>query len=109
MKTTNKRTGKKNKVTIPLHLEEKLLQTIGTLGKKHYKSLFIEIKGVYVYVNEGQSPLCRLKYLGEEDDWGFAIFKYTSMTYSTNEIMFPQKGSMYDCIEEAVRAYSEII
>jgi len=103
-----KRRKPSKRLIIPLHIEEKLLQTTEALAKEYCRFLSIEIKQAYAYVYEEDRPLCRLKYLGMEDEWGFAIFKYSSITYSTNEFMFPRKGSMRECIEVALRAYPHI-
>lgn len=105
-KKDRKQIRKSKRLIIPSHLAEKLVKTTGTLGSKYYRSLSIEIKQAYAYINEGEDPLCRLKYLGKGDEWGFAIFKYSSMTFSTDEFMFPTKGTMSDLIEEALSAYS---
>ena len=105
-KKDKKQTKRSRRVIIPPHLAEKLVKTTETLGRKYYRPLSIEIKQVYAYIYEGEGPLCRLKFLGKDDEWGFAIFKYSSMTFSTNEFMFPTKGTMSDLIAEALRAYS---
>jgi len=104
VKKENRRKAKKsNSLVISPQLAEKLIETTETISREHYRSLSIEIKQVYAYILEGEAPLCRLKYLGRGDQWGFAIFKYSSMTFSTNEFMFPTKGTMHDLIDEALR------
>jgi len=105
-KEDKKKVKKSKRLIIPPHLAEKLIETTETLGREHNRSLSIEIKQVYAYIYEGEGPLCRLKYLGKGDEWGFTIFKYSSMAFSTNEFIFPIKGTMHDLIGEALRAYS---
>ena len=105
-KKDRKQIKRSKRLVIPPHLAEKLVKTTESLGREYYRSLSIEIKQVYAYIYEGEGPLCRLKYLGKDDEWGFAIFKYSSMTFSTNEFMFPTKGTMHDLIEVALTAYS---
>jgi len=33
--------------------------------------------------DDEQIPLCRIEYLGDEDDWGFAIYDHATATHTT--------------------------
>ena len=48
-------------------------------------------RGNYLYLNRNdagtQSSICRLKYTGDMQNWEFAIFKYSSETYDSDEWM----------------------
>jgi hypothetical protein len=91
---------------ITSNIAEELIKTVENLSREYHRYLSIEIKKVYAYIYEGDGPLCRLRYLGRGDSWSFAVFKYSSMTYSSNEPIFLAEGSMRDCIEESLKAYS---
>lgn len=68
-----------------------------------------EFKGKYVYIKIKRydliSPVARLTYSGEINDWEFAIYKYSSDEYDIDEIFFPGveyldgtvKGALYAC------------
>lgn len=95
----------KKRLMIPVDLADKLVLTTEALRKESSRPLYIDIKQVYVYVYDQNGPLCRLKYLGQKDEWGFAIFKWTTETFSANEPIFPRKASIRKCIETALNAY----
>jgi hypothetical protein len=65
-------------------------------------------KGNYLYLNrydpEYPSPICRLKYTGNIKDWDFAIFKYSSEQYDSEEWFFPGSDEVDGTIEGAMRA-----
>jgi len=105
-KSNIKKVKKTKNDGIPIQLAKSLVETTNKLAKEYCKFLTVDIKNVFVYINEGEWPLCRLKFLGKVDEWEFAIFKYSSMTFSTNEIFFPRKGNMHDLIDTALSAYS---
>jgi hypothetical protein len=96
--------NKKDK--IPDHLVNKLKLTTAALGTETGRNLSVEFKGVFAFVFEDRAPLCRLKYIGKEGKWGFAIFKWSTETFSAGEFGFPLSGSIRQCIEVALNAYS---
>ena len=49
-------------------------------------------------------PICRLTYTGKMDDWGFAIFKWSSERYDANEWLFPGSELVDGTVEGAMRA-----
>ena len=97
---------KKKKNKIPDHLVNKLKLTTSALGSETGRNLSVEIKGAFAYVFEDKGPLCRVKYIGKEDKWGFAIFKWSTETFSSAEFGFPSSGSIRECIEVALNTYS---
>jgi hypothetical protein len=65
----------------------------------------VERSGRYCYVRHGGSPLCRLGYRGEVATWDFAIYKYSTQSYSTQE-MFPSRGTVAELVGMAMNAYN---
>jgi hypothetical protein len=68
-------------------------------------------KGSFLYLDRQDarepSPICRLKYTGCFEGWKFAIFKYSSETYDSNEWMFPGSQFIDGTIEGALKAGME--
>ncbi|MBN1311101.1 MAG: hypothetical protein JXB30_06745 [Anaerolineae bacterium] len=65
-------------------------------------------RGNYLYLDRSEarasSPICRLKYTGKLDDWGFAIYKYSRDAYDADEWFFPGSQHVNGTIEGAMRA-----
>jgi len=67
-----------------------------------------QFKGKYCYLyrcDYGRlDPICRLTYTGDMNKWEFAIFKWSSETYNSNEWMFPGNDFVDGTIEGAMKA-----
>jgi hypothetical protein len=50
------------------------------------------------------SPICRLEYTGEMEDWSFAIYKYSDERYDEEEWFFPGSEHVDGTIEGAMKA-----
>ena len=87
---------------IPREALDHLGREIDSLGDP---ALAVERSGRYCYVRHGGSPLCRLGYRGEVATWDFAIYKYSTQSYSTQE-MFPSRGTVADLVGRALTAYN---
>lgn len=83
--------------------------TLGDADRKfvariHGKHLYLDF---YEYGKDG--PRCRLTYSGKMDNWDFAIFKYSSETYS-KDWMFPGSehidGTVVGAMKAALEVYS---
>lgn len=65
-------------------------------------------RGRYLYldrVDHGiQHRIGRLTYTGDNDDWDFAVFKYSDEAYDPDEWLFPGSGYVDGTIEGAMRA-----
>ncbi|MGH3807872.1 MAG: hypothetical protein ACRDRU_14865, partial [Pseudonocardiaceae bacterium] len=53
------------------------------------EEITITCRGGYGYVtahlpSDDQLPLCQLRYLGSDTDWGFALYRASSETYENN-------------------------
>jgi len=65
-------------------------------------------KGSFLYLDRlfyGRvSNVCRLKYIGDMNDWEFAIYKYSNERYDPDEWMFPGSGHVDGTVEGAMKA-----
>ena len=65
-------------------------------------------RGSYLYLDRsdfGQiGSICRLKYTGDMDNWGFAIYKFSSERYDLEEWFFPGSEYVDGTVEGAMRA-----
>ena len=100
METDKKR--RQHTLAIPQEALDHLWREIDSLGDV---DLAVEQSGRYCYVRHGGSPLCRLGYRGELAAWDFAIYKYSTQSYSTQE-MFPSRGTVADLVGMAMNAYN---
>ena len=91
-----------NTPVIPQEALEHLWREIDSLRDPE---LTVEQSGRYCYVRHGGSPLCRLGYRGDLAAWDFAIYKYSTQSYSTQE-MFPSRGTVADLVGMAMNAYN---
>lgn len=64
-----------------------------------------EIRGPFCYIYHARQPLCRLKYTGDNTKWDFAIYKFSTGKYSTNEFGFPRNDTAEACVKVALNAY----
>ena len=94
--------GSKKTPTIPPEALDHLWREIDSLRAPE---LTVEKSGRYGYVRHGGSPLCRLGYHGDLETWDFAIYKYSTQSYSTQE-MFPSRGTVADLVGMAMNAYN---
>ena len=76
-------------------------------GLTKYNSFKIEIRGKFIYLKLNGEPRCRLKYDGEISNLGFAIYKYSSGAYDSEEFFFPGMGYVNGTIEGAMKASLE--
>ena len=107
-----KKTGTKQRNTIPDEVKEQAWNIIDQFNQKHsgrddcyYEAQF---KGKHCYLNRcdyGQmGPICRLTYTGKMDNWEFAIFKWSSERYDPDEWFFPGSECVDGTIKGAMKA-----
>ena len=96
--------GKKKSRTaaIPPEAIEHLCKEILAIGDRDLEA---SKNGRFCYVYHGGSPLCRLEYRGEQEIWGFAIYKYSSNRYSDDEFGFMSYGRVGELVGDALTAY----
>ena len=65
-------------------------------------------RGLYLYLDRNDygtvGPVCRLKFDGKMDNWRFAIFKYSTERYDSDEWFFPGSELVDGTIEGAMKA-----
>jgi len=100
---------KKNKsLTIPAELVDAIESEIDSIALESDRELAFDAKRTYVYVYAEGKPLCRLKYTGDFAVWEFAIFKWSTESFSSSEFGFLPRGTIHDCVFEALNAYPKI-
>jgi hypothetical protein len=101
-----------NKKHIPDDVREKVLHIVERFNRKHSRRAdcyyAARFQGKYLYLDRSDfgkiGPICRLKYSGKMNDWGFAIFKWSSERYDPDEWMFPGSELLDGTIEGAMKA-----
>ena len=99
------------KKAIPDDVRGKVEKIVEQFNKKsqrgdcYYEPRF---KGKYLYLDRCDfgrlGPICRLTYAGKMSDWQFAIFKWSTETYDSDEWMFPGSDEVDGTVEGAMKA-----
>lgn len=63
------------------------------------------LRGRFCYILHRGQPICRLGFRPGEDLWDFAIYKYSTGTYSSSDIFLPRKAPLTEGIRTALLAY----
>ena len=101
------------KSNIPFEIQKQASKMIYDFNEKHFAeemnvNYFAEFKGKYLYLNryEGKliSPVARLEYTGNMDEWEFAIFKWSTEKYDPDDWFFPGSELADGTIEGAMDA-----
>ena len=88
---------------VPISAKNLLEKELSSLKNKRLDGYW---KGHFFYVTFKNTPLCRLAYQGNDNSWGFAIYKYSTEKYSSSEFLFPTQGTVKECIKFALNAYN---
>jgi hypothetical protein len=87
---------------VPNEVREHVFEQLATFADPQLEATF---RGRFCYIDHAGSPLCRLGYRGEKDDWDFAIFRYSTGRYG--DLLFaPDHGTVIECISVAMHAYN---
>ena len=73
---------------------------------KQYK-FRIETRGKFIYIKLNNEPRCRLTYNGDINNLEFAIYKYSSCAYDSEEFFFPGAAYVDGTIKGALKAALE--
>jgi len=100
------------KPAIPYEVREEVEKIVAAFNRKTFKNpargFSARFKGQYLYLDRNEhhrpSPICRLKYNGQMDNWGFAIYKYSDNGYDPEEWFFPGAGEVDGTIKGAMKA-----
>jgi hypothetical protein len=99
--------------TIPTEIQQKATKLIETFNKKTFKGsadvMYIpRFKGKFLYLDRHEygkiSPVVRLTYTGDMDEWEFAIYKWSREAYDPEEWFFPGAEHVDGTIEGAMKA-----
>ena len=94
---------------IPKDVKEQIENIMRQFNKKADCSYVARYRGTYLYLDRKNyfgeaTPICRLQYSGDMNDWEFAVFKYSSERYDPDEWMFPGMEHVDGTIEGAMKA-----
>jgi len=102
------------KITIPKEIQQEVEKIIDDFNKKtlgdyaNKLAYFAEYKGKFLFLKREEfgniSPIARLTYTGDMNDWDFAIFKWSSERYDPDEWFFPGEEFVDGTIEGAMKA-----
>jgi hypothetical protein len=100
------------KHTITDEIKANVLRTVEQFNTKTLaktgQQYIPRFKGKYLYLDRDDGgapgPICRLEFTGREDNWVFAIYKFSSETYDGDEWMFPGAELVDGTIEGALKA-----
>ena len=100
------------KKSIPEEIKVQIDKMVDDFNKQIIKtkqySYKTRYKGEYLYLDRieygNANPICRLRYNGKMNDWGFAIYKYSDNGYNSDEWFFPGSEHINGTIEGAMKA-----
>ena len=99
------------KKAIPEKVRQEVNRIVKRLNKDEFGRLDVafstRFRGCFLYldIDDGlkPAPICRLEYTGDILSWEFAIYKYSSGKYDTEEFFFPGSEFIDGTIEGAMR------
>jgi hypothetical protein len=102
----------KKKKEIPAEIKVQTDKIVNDFNKNIIKDkdyyYITRYKGEYLYLDRDEdganSPVCRLRYNGKMDNWGFAIYKFSADGYDPDEWFFPGADEIDGTVEGAMRA-----
>jgi hypothetical protein len=100
------------KKLIPDEIRKKVTEVIDSFNQEELNSsscnFIARFKGKFLYLDRyvygKATPICRLKYQGDFDDWDFAIFKWSSESYDSEDFFFDGSQYVDGTIEGAMKA-----
>lgn len=69
----------------------------------------VRYRGAFAYLDRknyfgNSTPICRLTYTGDPEQWEFAIYKYSTERYDADDWMFPGSDHIDGTITGALKA-----
>ena len=102
---------KKSKNEIPVEIKNEIDKIVNDFNKQIIKKknyyYITRYKGEYLFLDRAEydgSPICRLKYNGKINNWGFAIYKYSNDGYDSEGWFFPGSDKVDGTVEGAMKA-----
>jgi hypothetical protein len=101
---------------VPENAQMQLQQRLQLHAAKEWRDqcdgVEVKVRGVYAYVDavpkgeETATHLCRLEYLGRQDEWGFAFYKYSDQKYERSVLLTGSfVGTPEECFDCSAMAY----
>ena len=91
-----------------VNLKESTSLLSAFFSKKIKRGYSARFKGKLLYLDRTDRheplPICRLTWNGKMDDWEFAIFKYSSEKYDSEEWFFPGAEEVDGTVTGAMKA-----
>ena len=97
-----KKSARKTRPPLPEDVEQQWQNAYRQLGNTQLRA---GVRGRFLYVMHDWEPLCRLSYLGEQDRWELAVYKYSTGSYGRLDF-HPPPAPMADCILAAMSLYN---
>jgi len=100
------------KKLIPDNIKKEIIKMVDEFNKLELSKVNyfynVKFKGKFIYLNlnihNRVEPRGRLEYSGDLDDLSFAIFKYSSESYDSEEVCFPGVGFLDGTVKGGMRA-----
>ena len=100
------------KKLIPDEIREKVLVIVEKFNQQELNNIDVryiaKFRGRFLYLDRiaygNKGPVSRMEYFKEIDTWEFAIFKWSTETYDSDEYMFPGSEFVDGTVEGAMRA-----
>jgi hypothetical protein len=100
------------KKIIPDEVREEVLDLVEKFNKDELQSVgcsyLARFRGKFLYLDRmahgRKEPVGRMEYHKEGNTWDFAIFKWSSETYDTDEFFFPGSELVDGTIEGGMKA-----
>lgn len=97
-----------------LRLKQRLTDHVRKHWPEKVKSLSVRARGAFVYVDaeltgvaespeyeeEGEQPVCRLRYLGSDDEWEFAFYSWSRGSQGGYEPSYLNNGKPFGTPEQ---------
>lgn len=104
------------KPAIPNEIKEQVATIVENFNRKTFKNSEVfyipRYKGKYLYLDRNEygtvGPICRLEFLGDINDWEFAIFTYSDERYESAGFcpgMEDLDGSIVGAMKAGLEAY----
>ena len=87
------------KIIIPKEIQQEVAGIIEAFNNRQFRgrtdtvAYYAEMQGKFLYLNRKEygkiSPVARLTFTGDMEEWEFAIFKWSREQYDPDEWMFP--------------------
>ncbi len=100
------------KAAIPREIKEEVERIVEEFNDKVLKDrgryYLTRFKGRFLYLDRSDygrvGSICRLEYTGSMENWKFAIFKFSSESYDSQDWFFPGSDLVDGTVEGAMRA-----